>query len=187
MRAVVLLGVLALAACDGADPPRAPHADEALRAHVRAYLGAIEDPVEPERWRDLGPAAVPVLEAALAEERLPSRRARAIEGLSAIGGERARAVVLSAARDEAQPASVRAAAIRGAARVGAPEGGLSALLRPILRETRSPRLRAVAAEVLARHGGDEGCAAVREADAARGARSRLQVAVAECDRKARRP
>jgi len=189
MRSVVVVAALALAAGEGTAGPataRAADGDEELRARVRAYLGPIEEPVGPERWRDLGAAAVPMLEAALLEEPLPSRRARAVAGLAAIGGARAQAAVLSAARDEAQPVSVRAAAIRGVARL-APPDDLPALLRPVLQEAGAPRLRAVAADVLVRHGGDEGCAAVRAADAARGERSGLAAAIAACDRRRRSP
>ena len=158
-----------------------PNSDAALRARVETYLGAIDRPVPAARWRALGPPAVPLLAEILASDDLPSRRARAASGLAAIGGEPARAALLSRAGAEGERAVVRSAAIRGAARI-TPRGELVGTLSPLLSGARSAHVRAAAAEALAASGAPDGCAAVR-AQAARegeGGRERYGRALSRC-------
>jgi hypothetical protein len=163
--------------------PAAEASDAEIASQVRSYLGAIDTPVSEERWRSLGARAVAPLEAVVRDPRaLPSRRARAVEALSVIGGERARAVVVETARSEREPFAVRASALRGAPRV-LPAKELSSQLRPVMERARAAPVRAAAAEVLAGHAGASSCKAVkaqaaREASAGRGRFSR---ALSRCE------
>src|SRR4051812_10044721 len=103
--------------------------DEDLRAQLEAYLGTIDTPVTPAQWRALGSRATPILEArARDREALPSRRARSLDALTALG---ATAVVVELARAEGEPFVVRQAALRGAARLLRNDRA-AAVLRPIL-------------------------------------------------------
>ncbi len=139
----------------------APLTDPQLRAQVDAYLRSIDTPITADRWRALGPRAAPLLEEqATARDAFPSRRARAVEGLAAVGSARAPKLLVGLARSDSEPYVVRAAALRGAARLlPAPEA--TAALRPVLESAGSARIRAAAADALTRSAGDEGCAAVR--------------------------
>jgi hypothetical protein len=173
-----LLAALALAAATSAAAPP----DDDLRARVHSYLGAIDRPVRAEDWRALGPDAVPLLEEVVASDDLPTRRAAALSGLAAIGGDRAHAAVLARAQSEREPFVVRKAALHGAGRLLAGEALVSAL-RPALEKAGSPAVRGAAADVLAKRGGAAGCAAVRaRAGAEQGAaRAALQRALRRCD------
>jgi hypothetical protein len=144
-----------------AEAPRAPEPSAAeVRKRVEAFLGSIDTPIRPSQWQALGPGAVPVLmEIATSPDRFPPHRARAVDGLAALGGAEAQRTVLAVARSEREFA-VRAAALRGAGRLLPPDE-LLPVLRPVLEAAGPARDRAVAAEVLARHGGEAGCAAVR--------------------------
>jgi hypothetical protein len=131
---------------------------------VEGYLGAIDTPITAQHWKALGPGAAAVLEPiATSESEMPSRRAKALEGLVAAAPERAAALVGKLARDENQPVVVRVAAVHGAGEVLTPSRAM-AELKPVLQSARKAGMRSVAAEVLSRKKG--GCAAVR-AQAAR--------------------
>jgi HEAT repeat protein len=147
--------------------------DDEVRARVNAYLRSIDVPVSAAEWQALGPRAVPLLEQVYASgQDLPSRRAAAVAGLAAIGGSRARALVLKAAQSDAEPFAVRAAALHAAPRLlDAQE--LARELTPVLEKAREPSARAAAAEVLARFAPRDACAAIRlqaDRDAAGGGR-----------------
>jgi len=145
-----------------AEAPKAhePSAAE-IRKRIEAFLGSIDTPIRPSQWQALGPGAVPVLkEHATNPDQFPPRRAQAVEGLAAIGGPEAQRTVLAIARSEGEPFAVRAASLRAAGRLLPPDRLLPAL-RPVLEAPGPARDRAVAAEVLARHAGEAGCAAVR--------------------------
>ena len=150
----------ASAAHAGASP-----ADAALRRRVEAYLGVIDRPIPEQSWRSLGPAAVPVLEEITRSGQAPLRRSNALLALAVLGGERAEAALLEHARDGSAPWSVRAAAVRGAGHLLPPERAL-AELRPALERDADARVRATAAEAVARRAGSAGCSAAR-AQAAR--------------------
>ncbi|OFX20417.1 MAG: hypothetical protein A2V77_02725 [Anaeromyxobacter sp. RBG_16_69_14] len=157
-----------------------PAAEVANR--VRAYLGAIDTPIPAARWRALGPRAVAPLEAVVRDpEALPSRRSKAVDALSVVGGERARELVLETARSEREPFGVRASALRGASRLLATKD-LVKELRPVLEGARDPTVRATAAEVLARHAGPSSCRAVRAQAAREGGdvRGRFTPALVRC-------
>jgi HEAT repeat protein len=154
---------LALAIAAGqAGGATAPPADPAaLRGAVEQYLGTIDRPVSESTWRSLGPDAVPILEEiAASADVLPSRRARALDALGILGGDRAEATLLRFARDGGAPWPLRASAVRGAGRLLAPERTATEL-QPVLERDGDPRVRAAAAETLAARAGAAGCAAVR--------------------------
>ncbi len=165
--------IAALLAGVGASRQRPPPADdgktvveqlspEQIRARINGYLGSIDTAISASRWRALGPQAAPVLEEIARSQALPTRRAKALEGLSAVGGPGAAELVTKLAQSEDEPQIVRLAAVRGAGRL-MPTGRLWTLLRPVLENSRDLQLRAGAAEVLAHHGR---CGAVK-AQAAR--------------------
>lgn len=170
----------ALAALAALAPAPAP----SVADQVRSLLGNIDRPIPAEAWRALGPEAEPVLAAAAASgAELPTRRARALEGLAALGGARAEALHLRLAADAAAPRIVRAGAVRGLGALLAP-ARLAGAVTPLLAD-RDPRLRRAAAEVLAGRAPAQGCAAVR-AQAAREPGRALARAVQACDRAAPR-
>jgi hypothetical protein len=163
--AAVLLYVLALL---GPDAPRSaapeeaePPASEAERAErIEVAMGMIHGSPSPGFWRSLGAEAVPDL-AKIARDpaALPSHRARALEGLSYLGGDAAVAVLREQLVAERQPYSVRAAAIEGVGRA-LPAAEVARTLRPVLAGAFHPTERAVAAEVLAERA-PTACGAVR--------------------------
>jgi hypothetical protein len=140
--------------------------DAEVHDRVDAWLGAIDRPIAPERWRALGPRAVPAL-AAVANDAgaLPSRRAAAIAALSAIGGDAARDASLALARSDRAPFSVRASALESAGRL-VPAADLARDLAPVLASASDRGVRAAAAKVLADRAPAEACGAIR-AQAAR--------------------
>jgi HEAT repeat protein len=169
MRALRLSLLLSLAAPlaatpspSSAAPPDAAQPDLAeVERQADGLLSSIDVPATPERWRALGPAAVPKLVALARDPRaLPSRRAGALEGLASIGGDEARAALLEAATDEAAPWTVRASGLSGAGRL-LPPTELLAALRPVLERAGTPVVRAYAGRVLAERTGAPGCAATR--------------------------
>ncbi len=162
-----LLALALLAAPDAgaavcAPPPAggAEACDPAVREKTLALLGAIDRPIRPETWRALGPEAVPVLEEVAASRALPTRRALALEGLAALGGDRAETLHRSLAGDRKAPRAVRRAAVRGLGRLVAADR-LDAALRPVLERDPDRAVRASAAEVLSRRSPATSCAAIR--------------------------
>jgi hypothetical protein len=155
--------------------PRAPHGQPAepaapeqqrqlssdeVRQRVRDYLGAIDTPVTPGQWRALGPQAGDALESIATDAKaFPSRRAKALEGLTYAAPDRAARLVGQIARDEKQPTVVRVAAMRGAGKLLSPDLA-ERELKPVLQSARSAGMRRTAADVLSRK--KTGCAAVRE-------------------------
>lgn len=146
--------------------------DDQIREQIETNLGTIDTPITLARWRSLGPRAAPFLEEiAISGKNLPTRRASAIDGLSAVGSEQAPALLTRLSRDEEQPLIVRLTAVRGLGRVE--KGGrLIAALRPVLESAKDSRVRGLAADILARRAPSAGCAAVkaqaqREAEDAR--------------------
>jgi hypothetical protein len=138
----------------------APASDE-VRARVRALLGAIDRPVRPETWRALGPGAESVLaEVATAPAELPSRRAKALEGLAAFPGTRARDVHRALASDASAPLALRRTALRGMGRL-VPADEVVGALRGFLEQDPEASVRSAAAEVLARRAPAASCGAVR--------------------------
>lgn len=159
-----------------APPPAGP---EELEARLEAGLGRIHGQASPAFWRSLGPGAEEaLLRIASDEAALPARRARALTGLSHVGGPRAAAALSELAGREGLPFSVRAAAMEGAGRVLSPTE-LNRALLPALSARRAAE-RTVAAEVLAERAPAEACGAIRVSAAGRGARGPLERAIARC-------
>ena len=135
--------------------------DQEVAQRVDEYLGTIDTPITADEWRALGPRAVNRLAAVATDtEALSSRRGKALGALTALGGARARQVVLDTARSEQAPFAVRASALRGAGHLLGPKS-LSTALSPVLEKAHEAPVRATAAEVLAAHAGASGCSAVR--------------------------
>jgi len=134
---------------------------EEARKEVEALLGNIDTPIPLERWKKVGSHAAQFLEqTAQDRDALPSRRARALEGLSIVGSKNAPSLMVDLARDGETPLAVRIEAVRGAGRVLG-SASLPNALKPVLEEATDPQLRAMAAEVIAETARDEGCPAVR--------------------------
>ena len=129
-----------------------------IRSRVDALLGT-NGPIGAARWRSLGPGAAPILEEIAGDNKaLPTRRARALEGLVAIGAPNASKILVRLAQSQEEPFVVRLAAVRGVGRTLSPSRQLKTL-RPVLEGAQDAHLRVVAAEVLAQH--TSGCPAVR--------------------------
>ncbi|HVP67734.1 MAG TPA: hypothetical protein VMT17_10785 [Anaeromyxobacteraceae bacterium] len=170
-----------LAALLGAAPPAA---DGQLRLAVDTYLGSIDTPISAARWKALGPRAPAVLSAIARDEGdLPGRRATAMAALGLVGGPEA----LAAARElsvAGAPFAVRVEAVNALSRLVSPSE-LRAALAPVMKGAAEARVRAVAAEALARHAPEETCGAVQaQAEAEAPAdRPRYHRALAACARR----
>ncbi len=141
--------------------PAASLSQVEVNGRVDAYLRSIDTPIGAERWRALGPAAVAPLEAIANDaDAFPSRRAKAVAALSAIGGARAQKVILGRLRAEGDEYAVRASAARAAGHFLSASAAAKEL-RPILQRASDPRLRATAAEVLARKAPRSACGDIR--------------------------
>jgi HEAT repeat protein len=135
--------------------------DVDVRQHVDGFLGSIDTPIRPNQWKALGPRAVPILEAIVKNpEELPTRRAKAIDGLTALGDKSSPALFARIANTESEKINVRFAAVRGLAQV-TPRPQAAQALRPLLEKSKDPRVRAVAAEQLAIRSQGKSCDLVR--------------------------
>jgi HEAT repeat protein len=149
-------GVARIAA--SAERARAPD----VRARVETYLESIDTPIPDERWRALGPQAAVVLEEiAQDHSRLPTRRARAVSALGIVGAEGSRQVMLALARNEDEAGIVRTSAIHAAAGMMAGPAAVESL-RPLLERAKDPRVRAAAAEAMARRTPTLACPTVQK-------------------------
>ena len=174
MAPATILVALFLAA---AGPAPAPD----LRARVSALLGAIHGPVPAESLRALGPGVEEVLADLALTDPFPSRRIRALQALEGLGGARAEAVHRAIASDRAAPSAVRMHAVGGLGRL-VPKADAPAALAPLLESDPDPRVRATAAEALARRAPDVGCARVRDRVLREDEPERFGRALAACDR-----
>lgn len=166
------------------DAGTAPPAAADLHQQIDTLLRTRDVPVTAQQWRALGPAALPELERLAADRsELPTRRARAIEGIVALGSPRAPKLLVRLSRSEDEPSVVRMSAIRGTGRTLSASRQLVAL-QPVLESAKDPALRGVTADVLSRHASS--CPAVtaqarRETDEWR---TRFQTAVSRCSKAA---
>ncbi len=178
--AVVCLGILVQLPAADAGTPSGAGVD--LHQQIQALLATRDAPVTPQQWRALGQAALPELERLAADRsELPTRRARAIEGIVALGSPRAPKLLVRLSRAEDEAYVVRMSAIRGTGRTLSASRQLTAL-QPVLEGATDPALRGVAAEVLSRH--PSSCPAVaaqsrRETDEWR---NRYRAAVSRCSK-----
>src|SRR5438270_3308280 len=116
--------------------------DDEVRSQLEAFLGSIDTPIRAEQWRSLGSRAAPVLEQIVSDHgRLPTRRARAIDGLSIVGSKTAPDLFTALAQSESEPAVVRMSAVRGAGRLLGPHK-LVAALSPVLSGAKNSHVRA---------------------------------------------
>lgn len=155
--------------------------DAELAELVRALTSTIDTPIPPSRWRGLGVQAVPLLQALAEDPReFPTRRARALGGLAALGGPEATTSLSRLAAREDEPIVVRMAAVRGLGALMTPEP--TPALQALLERAHDARVRAVAGEVLAQRSGGGGCAHVLAQLRREGAqgRARFHRAAAAC-------
>jgi hypothetical protein len=178
-----LLAVLApRPATPSATQPPPPVDAAELAERVEAVLGRIHGRADPAAWQALGPdGAAALARLAVDPAGAPGRRARAVAGLSILGGPRAEAALRALAAAEGEHWSVRTEALRGAGRL-LPAASLAPLLVPVLRGASRPVDRAVAAEVLAERAPAAGCGAVRDRAALEAAPDRpgFRRALARC-------
>jgi hypothetical protein len=143
-----------------ASQPAPQLSDDEVQQRVRAYLSTIDTPIPAARWRELGPRAGTVLQQiALDPNQMPSKRAKAVSGLSLAAPDQAGPVLTKLAADESQSVSIRIAAVHGMAASSTPEAAAQKV-SPLLRGANDPGVRAVAAEVIAASG-SQGCAQVK--------------------------
>jgi hypothetical protein len=106
--------------------------DQSTSAKVNALLGAHEDLASPAEWRSLGDAAIPILESFVADyNSLPTRRARALDGLAALSS--GSTTMQRVANTDREPLIVRMSAVRGLGQI-LPESDLIPALRPLLND-----------------------------------------------------
>ncbi len=123
--------------------------DDDIRGQVSAFLGSIDTSISLAQWKALGiRAETPLLEV-LNGGSLPTRRAKAIDGLSAIGTSRVE-LFKTIANNEQEPFVVRYAAIRGIGYL-LPENEMIAQLSPMMKNAKDSRVRSVAALVMVKH------------------------------------
>jgi hypothetical protein len=153
--------LLAAPAARAAPPgPALQLSDEAVEREVQTLLNNIDTRNLAGSWKALGPRAADLLEpVAQSATELPSRRAKAVEGLVLAAPDRAAAVVTKLATDDAQPKVVRMAALRGVQRTVPPDAAAKSVGK-VLRTARDPAMRGLAAEVIAASG-SSGCAEVK--------------------------
>jgi hypothetical protein len=136
--------------------------DAEVRTQVEALLGTIDRAIPAARWKELGPAAVPVLaEIAASESQMPSTRSMALGALGVAAPARAETIARALLDSPDAPLTVRETAVRTLGRVLSPVQ-LRSALAPALRAARPVGLRSVAAETLARHAPEEACAEVAD-------------------------
>lgn len=176
----LLLAANAAAPCSG-PAPCAPAEDPALRAAVAPLLGAIDQAPPPAAWRRLPPGAREYLEALAADPAArPHKRARALDGVAALGGDGA--LHRRIAGNVQEPFMIRHAALRGLGTL-LPPADARAALAPFLNGDGDPRIRVAAAENLALAAPAEGCPAVRAQvqREGRGGPEAFRHALAACD------
>ena len=172
---------------EGSAAPAANLSDEEVEARVKTYLGSIDTPIPPARWKALGARGAALLEPLIRDgEQFPTRRAKAVDGLAAIAPAGAQVLLLTLAAGEKEPLVVRLSALRGLGQV-VPARKLQAVLAPLLTGGNEHAIRAGAAEVLVAQG--LGCDAAlaqmaRETEEVRGAYHRAQKGCAELKAKA---
>jgi hypothetical protein len=183
MNAAVLLAAALLAApASDVAAGTAKSSDADVRAQAEALLGTIDRPVDPARWKALGPGAVPVLLAvATSESALPSRRGKALAALGAADAAAAEPLARALLDAPDAPLSLRQVAARTLGAILPPDA-LRAALAPVLRAAPEPDLRATAAETLARHAPASSCVEIRDQAASEGPldRVRFERAAALC-------
>lgn len=131
--------------------------DAEVKNQVSSYLGSIDTPVASESWQGLGERGAVELERIVSDaSALPTRRARAIDGLAAMQRASAASAIEALAMAETENVAVRFSAVRAMSTLQR-----DAALIAILKGAKDARVRAVAAESLSNRSG--GCSAVAAA------------------------
>src|SRR3954447_20577881 len=105
---------------------------DVTRRQIDALLGMHDTFVTREQWKPVGPGAEQILETIAADSSAqPSRRARALEGITQLNPAGAAVILHSFAYGQNKPAVVRMAAIHGLGRI-LPADKLLPELRPLL-------------------------------------------------------
>jgi HEAT repeats len=176
---ILLAALLCAPASATGSQPASSQNDGQIRQRIDTYLGSIDAPIRPAQWRALGPRGAAILEQIAQDSRvLPTRRAKALDGLSAIGSPTAADTMLSLAKSEQNPLVVRLSAVRAASRT-LPADQVAPALQPILQGAQDGHVRAVAADMLSSHGG---CTLVRAQAAREDNPSRMRRALQRCGR-----
>jgi hypothetical protein len=123
-----------------------------VQEKANAYVHSIDTPISAADWKALGPEGAAFLDQ-LANDAslLPTRRARAVSGLAFCAGTGARATAQKLANNSSEPLTVRLSALR-ALPVVMSNNDLVAATQPLLERDPDARIRAAAAEVLAKQG-----------------------------------
>lgn len=128
-----------------------------IGAQVNALLGAHDNIASPAQWRSLGDAAIPTLESVVADSTsLPTRRARALDGLAALSS--GKSTMQRVANSGSEPLIVRISGVRGLAQV-LPDSDLIPALQPLLNDAQW-QLRGAVAQTLSNT--PAGCAAIKD-------------------------
>jgi hypothetical protein len=163
---------------DAAPTPQLTDAE--VQQRIDVLLSAIDTRITAEEWRALGPRGTALLEQIAQDPNtLPSKRAGAVAGLSAIGSPTSSSVLLGLARSEEAPLAVRLGAVLGTAKV-IPASQLGPALKPVLETAKNGHVRSAAADVLSRNGG---CSLVRAQARREDEPLRMQRALALCNSK----
>jgi hypothetical protein len=127
--------------------------DDEARSRMNAFLGSIDTPISAQQWAALGTRVGPWLEEiAKSTSELPTRRAKAIDGLIGSKWSRSSAVLRELSRDESVPANVRFHSVRGLGQLLAKDK-VERELTPVLEGAKDARVRAVAAEQISKRAG----------------------------------
>jgi HEAT repeat protein len=133
----------------GEPKPDPEMSDEDVRSQMAAYLGAIDTPIPLSSWKSLGLRAESPLLAIVQSDALPTRRAKAIDGLAAIGTSHIDEL-RSIADNDGEVYVVRLAAIRGLGNLLS-ENEMVSALTPLLTSAKDARIRSVAGLVMVSH------------------------------------
>lgn len=134
----------------GEPKPDPEMSDEDVRSQMAAFLGTIDTPVPLSSWKSLGlRVEAPLLAIVRSADALPTRRAKAIDGLASIGTSHIDEL-RSIANNEEEVYVVRFAAVSG---LGAllPENEMVSALTPLLTSAKDARVRSVAGLVMVSH------------------------------------
>lgn len=126
--------------------PASSQSEGLTRARVNAYLGS--DSTTAEDWRQLDASAVPFLNKVISDrDESPTRRLRAIFGLSLLGSRNDIRSLMDLVRSDGEVMQVRLAALRYALNRYS-KGEVTVLMRGLMRDSQSMRMKTLAAEHL---------------------------------------
>src|SRR5437762_6168455 len=108
------------AASDSSPPSSEQLSDQQIRDRIDTFMGTIDTRITPEQWRALGPRGAAMLEQIAQDPNaFPTRRAKAVTGLSEVGLSRSASGLLGLAESGQAPPTVGpGAGARGAGVLG---------------------------------------------------------------------